>query len=295
MCFTGTGGGLFHCSSNDLQPLLNPKHATSIIEGTTILPGTISSCLVTVRENNLLYGKKDRENARRARELQRLLLWPSHESLIRHIESGQLQGCDITRADLNPVNAIYGPPFATLQGKLTRPPQARNDATQYPIPNDITQELLKIKLYLDIFYIDSVPFLHLKSKDANYVTIQHLPNRKEETLVTKLSFVVNQYLRRGFTITDVFSDDKFKGTSIQELFLSANMHFCERGEHVPIIKRSIHTIKERARAVYNDLPYKSLPTVMIIDLMEQIAVVFNAFQSQDTVVQQSPSLLAAGQ
>ena len=47
--FTGAGGGLFHCSSNDLQPLLNQQHAADIIEGTTILPGIISSCLATVR------------------------------------------------------------------------------------------------------------------------------------------------------------------------------------------------------------------------------------------------------
>ena len=289
--FTGTGGGLFHCSSNDLQPLLNSQHTPSTIEATTVLPRTISSYLATVRENKLLYGKKDRENARRARDLQRLQLWPSHESLIRHIESGQLQGCDITRADISRTNVIYGPLVAALQGKLTRPPQVRKNATQHPIPNDITQESMKIKLYLDIFYINGVPFLHTKSKDVNYITIQHLPNRKEKTLITKLGFVVNRYLRRGFKITDVFSDNEFKGASIQELFLPANMHFCAKDKHVPIIQRSICTIKERARAVYNDLPNRSLPTVMIIGLMEQIAVILNAFPSQDTVIQQSPSLL----
>ena len=292
--FTGASGGLFHCSSNDLQPLLNPQHAADIDEDTTILPGTISSCLTTVRENKLLYGKKDCEKARRAREVQRLLLWPSHESLIRHIESGQLQGCDITRADVSRANAIHGPPMAALQGNLTRQSQVRNNATQSPIPKDITEESMKIKLYLDIFYINSVPFLHTKSKDINYVTVQHLPNRKEETIVTKLGFVVNQYLRRGFTITDVFSDKEFKGTSIQELFLPANMHFCARDEHVPIIEQSIHTIKERAHSVCNDLPYRSLPTVMIVGLMERIAAVLNAFQAQGSVIQQSPSLLVEG-
>ena len=204
--FTGAGGGLFHCSSDDLQPLFDPQRAIDIDDNTTVLPKTIPSCLTTVRENKLFYGKKDREKARRARELQRFLLWPSDKSLIKHIESGQLQGCNITRADVSHANNIYGPPVAALQGKLTRPSQVRNNATQSPIPKDITEESMKIKLYLDIFYIDSVPFLHTKSKDINYVTVQHLPNRKEETLVTKLGFVVNRYLRRGFTITDVFSD-----------------------------------------------------------------------------------------
>ena len=59
---------------------------------------------------------------------------------------------------------------------------------------------MKIKLYLDVFYIDGVPFLHTKSKDLNYITIQHLPNRKEETLTAKLIFVVNRYLHSNLFV-----------------------------------------------------------------------------------------------
>ena len=287
--FTGEGGGLFHCSISDLA---NPTQITH--KNHTNNAETPNLCFTTVRENEASYSKKDKEKARMARNLQRNLLWPSNEALIRHIESGQIKECNISKSDILRADDIYGPATASLHGKLCKPKQVKNTSSQLPLPENLPNDSMRIKLYIDIFYVDGIPFLHTKSKDVNYITIQHLADRKEQTLVMKLSYVSNLYLKRGFTITDVFSDNEFSELSIKQLFLPANMHICARGEHVPIIERSIRTVKERARAVYNDLPYGHIPTIMMISLMNRISSVLNAFQPKDSTLQQSPLTLVEG-
>ena len=58
---------------------------------------------------------------------------------------------------------------------------------------------------------------------------------------------------------DIFCNNEFNGESYESLFLPATLHICIRGENVIIIKQSIRTINERARAVSIGLPYEFFP------------------------------------
>ena len=290
--FTSAGGGLFHCTIDDLSSLSTRRTSSQQTnKQSTAEPATV---FTTVRDNEASLSKRELEGVKAVRDLQRVLLWPSDEALVKCIESGQIEGCSITKSDIMKAKTVYGPPVASLQGKLTRPKQHRNESTQIPVPKDLTQDAMRIKLYIDLFYVDGVAFLHTKSKDLNYITVDHMSDRKQANLALKLSFIVDRYVKRGFTITDVFADNEFSGPVIQRVFLPANVHLCARGEHVPIINRSIRTIKERARAVYSELPFANIPTIMTVSLIERIAYTMNSFYSIDSVIQQPPALLEEG-
>ena len=290
--FSSTGGGLFHCSIKDLHPL-SPSKSVTTSTTPNKGPDTTTSCLATVRMNESKYTKKDRQGAIDARNLQRDLMWPSSEALIKYIEGNYIQGCNITRADIIRAEQIYGPPLAELKGKMTHPKQIKDSTTQFPLPT-LNKDILNIKLYVDIFYVNGIPFLHTKSKDLDYITVQHLKSRKEKEISSKLGIVVDRYIKRGFVISDVFGDNEFNHPIFERLVLPANMHICAKGEHVPVVERSIRTIKERARSVFQDLPYDRIPKIMIISLLERITRVLNTFPSNSSKIQQSPALLVEG-
>ena len=143
---------------------------------------------------------------------------------------------------------IYGKASEILAGKMTVPPKKKDDNSQIHLHKLGNLGSRKVKLYVDIFFVNKIPFLHTKSKDIDFITIQKLTNRKATEIWKKLKFVITKNITRGVTISDVFSDNEFSGESYESMFLPATLHICSRGEHVPIIERSIRTIKQRARA-----------------------------------------------
>ena len=168
-----------------------------------------------------------------------------------------------------------------MKGKTTAPSQKR-DASSQILLSDIKFNINKrIKLYIDIMYICGSFFLHTKSKDLNYITIHYLPDKKFSTITKKLKSVIKKYLSRGFTITDVFGDNEFGHDKYQDLFMPAILHLCAAGEHVPIIERSIRTVKERARSATVELPFKTIPRLMIISLLEGVERWINAFPANN--------------
>ena len=97
-----------------------------------------------------------------------------------------------------------------------------------------------------------------------------LKDRKSETIKKKLEKVCDLYRKRGFIITDAYADNEFDYDIYREVVLPARMHICARDEHVPIIERSVRTLKEKARTVCQSLPYASLPKVVLQAMMEQV-------------------------
>ena len=74
-----------------------------------------------------------------------------------------------------------------------------------------------------------------------------------------------------------FADNEFNNEVYQQLVLPATLYICAKGEHVLIIERSIRTVKERVRSVFQDTPFNRLPKLMIISLMEGVERWLNTF------------------
>ena len=152
-----------------------------------------------------------------------------------------------------------------------------------------------VKLHIDLFYVNGIPFLHTKSKNLNYITIQKIDSRTTSEIKKELKNVIMRYLSRVITITDVFADNEFNQDVYREMLLPATLHICAKGEHVPIIERSVRTVKERARSVYNDVPYTKMTKLMIISLMEGVKRWLNIFPStSDGGSAPSPAMVIEG-
>ena len=78
------------------------------------------------------------------------------------------------------------------------------------------------------------------------------------------------------------------------LTLGINPNFATRNEHVPKIERQHRVIKERARACRHSLPFKVLPRLMLVEMVNNCALWLNMFPPKGVIGSVSPRTLITG-
>ena len=97
---------------------------------------------------------------------------------------------------------IYGSPEPLLSGKKTDSSQTQFINYQVQLPIEILQHHKHLQLFMDIFYVNRIPFLITKANKVNYITVSHLKNRSKNLIIKAINMVKRTYLTRGFIITD---------------------------------------------------------------------------------------------
>ena len=78
-------------------------------------------------------------------------------------------------------------------------------------------------------------------------------------------------------------DGQFEGITGDLAGFGVTVNTVARGEHVPEAERYIRTIKERARCVYNTMPFKKIPGRMVAELIYYSIFWLNTFPARDGV------------
>ena len=81
----------------------------------------------------------------------------------------------------------------------------------------------------------------------------------------------------------VRGDPEYDKPELTNSFPEINFQPCAKGEHVPVIERSIRTFKERGRATCHSLPYKRFPIIMCDALVSRTTKWTNAFPSKSNL------------
>ena len=153
------------------------------------------------------------------------MCWPSDNAFKSYLAQDYITHCPITPHDVDQANNLYGAAPSLAQGKMIAPSQVANLASQILFNKLSFTGSTRVKLYVDIFYVNGLCFLHTKSKDINFITIHHLQNRQNSRLLKILKHIIPKYTTRGFTITDIFADNEFDHNDIHHLVLPANLHY----------------------------------------------------------------------
>ena len=157
-----------------------------------------------------------------------------------------------------------------------------------PHPNNL-------QLYVDFFYVNQQPFLHTKSSKINFLTVQSGENRTTNSIISGLKKVVNVYEKRGFTITNLHTDNKFDIEDVKDSLQPINTHIHGRKEHVGTIERSVRSVKDRRRALCHALLYQRYTKLMVHSLVKNAIFWMNAFPSANDARQHlSPSSMVLG-
>ena len=256
------------------------------------------SLLTTVSSNKAKYNTKEIKAANDARKLQQCMGWPSDQSFKNYIENNLILNSKVTGNDVNRATEIYGTAEPLLRGKMVSPSQRRNKTAQIPLPHNLSTEQSRLRLYIDLIYVNGNVFLHTKAKDVNddlnFVTIDYLKSRTKSSLTKALSKIVIMYLTRGFILTDIYADNEFNVAEYENIFLPARCHIVASNEHVSTIERSGRTIKERCRSTCHGLPYRQYPRLMTRSLLMHVVQWLNAFPSGRSRYAVGPSTIVMG-
>ena len=131
----------------------------------------------TVAQDELLYSKREVDEAKQARKLSRMLAFPSFEDISEAISSGTLIDCPVTIRSLKRAIDIYGMQDNILKGRTTHTttPHDKIVTVTRPPGNDV-------RLDGDIFFIEGIAFLLTFSTPINLLGVTALANRTVNTI-----------------------------------------------------------------------------------------------------------------
>ena len=224
-----------------------------------------SVCLLsTVEENKKLYSKRQVAGAEKAKNLYKVITYPSIRDYKHVVQSNQIKNCPVTIEDIKIWLKIFGDNVHALKGKSTRrkPRVVVNDYVE--IPKEFIEAHKGVILFVDVLYIDGVTFLLTLSKNIRLITIWYIKDRKEETLLEAVDETFTKYNKAGFEIKEFHADNEFQCFEDHLEAIDITPNFCAAQEHVPEIERLVQLVKERYRATYHSTPYSCWPKIMII-------------------------------
>jgi hypothetical protein len=129
-----------------------------------------------------------------------------------------------------------------------------------------------------------MPFFATISRNLKYRTIEWIEKRTLDHYQTACSNAVNEYVKAGFIVTTMLVDQEFKGLS-DYMFAKHKVivNVSSAQDHVSEAERNNRTIKERIRACFHDLPFKSIPKLMIKYMVYEMTRRLNFFPAKGGV------------
>ena len=233
----------------------------------------------TVEDNMKNYTPRQLKRVAIAKRVYSMIGHPSQQDFLHMIRMNLLPNCPINEKDAKAVIDIYGPHLSAIRGKTVRTtPDPVNEGIIIPVPKKIIQLYKNVTLCTDIFFLDKLIVLANISKDILFITVDFLPNRKLfTTILPSLRKTRALYKRRGFQITQMNSDEEFRGLRDHLMRAGIELNDVSTNEHVPEIERLIRVIKERIRCEMVALPFNGITKLMKQHLFLHVVSWLNMF------------------
>lgn len=210
--------------------------------------------------------KTDLQRAARARDLVRIMGYPSYSKLIDLIKRGQILNCPVTLSDIKRAVDIWGPDIALLKGKATWPKAPTS--TSIPLNMDLVMEKDN-SLHSDIFEIARDPYLLTVSKPLDLTVVTHMGGKADSrSFLRCFKQHLSLYRSKGFLILRMVVDgagEKYGPisackTDIEELGI--HVETVPSNRHSAIAESKIRRLKERVRSHVSVLPFAITPRSM---------------------------------
>lgn len=243
-----------------------------------------TTCFInTVEDIRSKFTNREYDAALLARKVQNLIGRPSMRAYIDIVRRKLLKNCPVNPCDITNAEKLFGPNVGSLKGKTVHRHgeivQAKNDH----IPRELFEDNRDITLCIDMMFINKMVFLVTISRHIKFGTVEVMANRKAKTILKSVLNVHRLYKKRGFRIKIGLMDNEFEPLRSDFADIGIELNIAARDEHVPEIERYIRTVKERTRCVYNTLPYKLVPNMMLVEMVQMSIFWLNSFPAHDSV------------
>ena len=135
-----------------------------------------------------------------AKQLLHALGYHSVVDLKTITKMNMIQDNPITKSDIKLMECLYGPDIPTVKGKTTRQHLHRLVSNIVSIPHELCDTQRDVCLYIDIMYINGMPFLATISKNIKYRTAMWVADHMAPTITNLVESVLKLYNRAGFQV-----------------------------------------------------------------------------------------------
>jgi hypothetical protein len=149
------------------------------------------------------------------------------------VQSNQISNCPVTVQDIDAAHTIWGKNIAALKGKTTQKKPIHVARDFVKVPTELLKLHKEVFLTADIFFVNQIPFFLTHSRRICFTAVNHLANRKADTIFKAFLEIYRYYLNRGFCITTVHADGEFAP-------LQALIHAIPNGPTVNLASSSEH-------------------------------------------------------
>jgi hypothetical protein len=130
-------------------------------------------------------------------------------------------------------------------------------------------------------FVNRVPFLVSVARGLNLVTAKFTPFQTAKQLAAGITRMIDLYACREFQVGTVLMDNEFE--KLRNLVPILAINTTAAKEHVPEVELKIMLIKEQGRGILNTLPFKKMPSFMLIELVYHVVLWLNAFPANSGV------------
>lgn len=212
----------------------------------------------TVSENLKKYTKREVKQARLAREYVRRSNFISEGQLIKAINMGKIQNCEISSQDVLRSIDIWGKHQGNLRGKTTA---RKLPAVLNEIPVTTTTE--NQSLHIDIMYLNDEPYLIGLFQPLELAVAKKLKSKSKYEQWRALEAIISHVAPDGVKVWQIRCDGErsidsqfFKQKLTGEKYSGIELDITGGRSSVNDVERKIRTVKERMRGVINTLPFK---------------------------------------
>ena len=116
----------------------------------------------------------------------------------------------MTVDDIRTATDIFGENLGALKGKTNFRSKPYVNTNVLLVPFEIMKAHKQVTLAIDIMFVNKIPFLVTTSRNIHFGTIEVLPDRKINIVITKLRSVINLNRHRGFNVSSILANGEFK-------------------------------------------------------------------------------------
>ncbi len=249
----------------------------------------------TVKDTSEGYSDIQIRKAKEACKFQAKVGHPSTRDLKNIVKTNMIANCPVTVANIERAEKIFGPSVPILKGKTVRKTPDPVATDYIAVPKSILAANKNITLFGDIFFVNKVPFFTSMSDHLKFMTVSNLKSCKGPDIIQALSKVHGIYTAHGFKPKLVIMDGEFAPHEPEINTLGMRLNTTAANEHIPKIEQQICVIKERAHCIWHTLPFKILPLLMLIKMINHSVLWLNAFPPKGRVSEMiSPRMIVIG-
>ena len=104
-----------------------------------------------------------------------------------------IQDNPVTKSDLKLMECLFRPDIPTVKGKTTKQHQHQLVCNVVSIPHELHDAQCDVCFYIDIMYINGMPFLATISKNIKYHTTMCVANCTAPTIARLVESVLKLY------------------------------------------------------------------------------------------------------